>query len=359
MPAESSVEADQAHDRTRHRVVVSSEANESEWDCYVNQHPDSTGYHAWPWRVVFERAFRHQTEYLIARAGSGVVGVLPLVIVRSRLFGTAVVSLPFVNYGGILADDEATARALLERAAQIAKRYNASHVELRHTRQQFEELPARRHKVSLMLRLARDTETAWNLLDRKVRNQVRKAQKHDLTTVCGRTELLEDFYAVFAQNMRDLGTPVYGRQLFEQVLEQFPEHARIFVVRSEGKSVAAGLSYRHRGTLELPWASSLFEHRSLCGNVLLYWTVIEHAIATGAVKFDFGRSTLGDSAFHFKKQWRTDPYPHCWEYYLLSKAEPPNLSPSNAKFRLAIELWKRLPVGLATLIGPRIVRGIP
>jgi FemAB-related protein (PEP-CTERM system-associated) len=331
----------------------------AQWDRFVEAHPDASAYHAWAWRRVFERVFQHRGEYLAARLDGEIVGVLPLVVFDTWVFGRFAVSLPFVNYGGVLATTPEAARALLEAARGLASRDRLAHVELRHRLRRFEDLAPKRHKAAMLLPLAATADAVWNGFDRKVRNQIRKAEKSGLTAMIGGPELVGDFYGVFARNMRDLGTPVYTRRLFEEVLGQFPDRARVFLVRRGETTVAAGLSYAYRRTVEVPWASSLREYRDLCPNNLLYWTIIRHAIGEGATTLDFGRSSPEDGTFQFKRQWGAEPQPLCWEYALAAQADLPDQSPKNPKFRAAIAAWKRLPLGLATRLGPQIVRCIP
>lgn len=239
-------------------VVVASANTQGEWDDYVRAHPASTGYHLWSWRHVFERAFGHRTEYLIAYRERQVVGVLPLVVFRHFLFGRFAVSLPFVNYGGVVSDDEDTARALLTRATEIARDSGLAHVELRHQSRQFNELPCKQHKVAMTLPLEGSVDAAWGRLDRKVRNQVRKAEKSGLVAESGGRELLPAFYRVFAQNMRDLGTPVYSRRLFEEVFAGFPEAARVFLcgmsqrLLQPASPIVIGTASKYPGRRRLP-----------------------------------------------------------------------------------------------------------
>ena len=258
-----------------------------------------------------------------------------------------------------MSDDEEAARALLARATEIARDSGLAHVELRHRSRQFDELPCKQHKVGMTLSLAGSVDEAWTLLDRKVRNQVRKAEKSGLVVESGGRELIPQFYGVFAQNMRDLGTPVYSRALFEEVFEQFPEAARVFLVRHESTTVAAGIAYRHRQTVEVPWASSLVAFRSMCPNNLLYWRVIEWAITEGIRTLDFGRSTPNEGTYHFKRQWGAVAEPLVWEYALVGGGVLPDQSPKNPKFAGAIGLWKRLPLTIANALGPVIIRSIP
>jgi FemAB-related protein (PEP-CTERM system-associated) len=338
---------------------VSSAVNEAEWNSFVHGRSDGTGYHQWKWRQVFERAFGHRTEYLAARQGTEIVGVLPLVVFESRLFGRFMVSLPFVNYGGMLTSDESAQSALVRRSFELARELRLSHFELRHTARQCPDLPVKQHKVSMHLKLASDSDAAWRALRNKERNLIRKAQKSDLSVSIGGREHIDAFYQVFARNMRDLGTPVYSRAFFEEILRAFPTETRIFVVSSNGRPVAASVTYTYRRQIEVPWASSLREFRDRCPNNLLYWAMIQHAVENGFEVFDFGRSTPGDGPYRFKQQLGGEPIPLYWEYGLVGASDLPDQSPRNPKFRLAVEAWKHLPVGLATRLGPHIVRGIP
>jgi FemAB-related protein (PEP-CTERM system-associated) len=339
---------------------VISDARPADWDAYVNGSPDATIYHLTAWRGVFERAFGHRSEYLSAHRNGTILGVLPLVEMRSWLFGKFMVSLPFVNYGGVLADDDQTASTLFEHAGRLATQRGLSHVELRHLRQRFPNAPAKRHKVTMKLALAPDTEAMWGILDRKVRNQVRKAEKVGLVCEIGGKELIDAFYSVFATNMRDLGTPVYAKRFFEEIFAAFNDQTTMLVVRtSNGAAIAAGIGLRYRDTLEMPWASSLKAYRAMCANNLLYWCAIKHAISRGCTSFDFGRSTPNEGTYNFKQQWGAEPEPLCWEYSLSRNASMPDQSPKNPKFSVAIEIWKRLPQWAANAIGPGIVRSIP
>ncbi len=337
-------------------VSIATPADRADWEQFVSTKGDESGYHSWGWQRVFEQAFGHRSIYLMARRGETVAGVLPLVEIRSRLFGNTLTSLPFLNYGGVIADAPDAATALATAAKEEAQARRCRHVELRHVTAQFPSLPSKRHKVSMRLALRPDM---WASLDRKVRNQIRKAEKSGLVIERGGEELVGDFYKVFARNMRDLGTPVYSRRLFEEVLRTFPHRSLLHVVRLQGEAVAAGFTYRTRTMVQLPWASSIREFNSLCPNVLLYWDAIQFAQASGAAIFDMGRSTPNEGTFKFKAQWGAEPVPLNWEYHLRTESELPNVSPANPKFQLAIALWQKLPLSVTLRVGPMIVRAIP
>jgi len=339
-------------------IKVSSDVNEAEWDAFVASRADASGYHQWRWRRVMERGLGHRCRYFAANENGRIVGILPLAEVKRPLLGTALSSLPYVNYGGVLASSPAAAGALVEHVAGVVAEEKLSYVVLRHRRRQFSDLPVRSHKQTMLLALRETSDAMWNGLDRKVRNQIRKAEKSGLTVAAGGEELVDDFYNVFARNMRDLGTPVYGRALFVEMLRADPG-VRIHVVRLNGATVAAGISYRYRDIVEVPSASSLREHRALCPNHMLYWHIIQTSIAAGTRILDFGRSTPGDGTFNFKEQWGAVAEQLEWEYVLGAGQQMPSSDRHDSKFNVVIAAWKRLPVPVATVLGPRLVRVVP
>lgn len=334
--------------------------NVPEWDEYVNSHPHATNYHQYAWKKVIEESFGHEGLFLSARDGSGTIrGILPLIFMKSRVFGDFLVSMPFLNYGGVLCDNLSCERVLLEEAQKLKIQFGVRSVELRHLNKKCIGLPTKSHKVSMFLDLASNEEDQWKRFNPKVRNQVRKAEKNGLQVISGRTELLNGFYDVFCRNMRDLGTPVYGREFFRNILDTFPASTRILSVTLKGKTIASGIMTRFKDTVEVPWASSISDYLDLCPNNLLYWEAIRHAVQDRAKYFDFGRSTPEGGTFRFKKQWGAEPLPLYWQYLLNDGTSMPELNTSNPKFRLAIEVWKRLPVLVTKILGPRIVRSIP
>jgi FemAB-related protein (PEP-CTERM system-associated) len=313
---------------------------------------------AWP--VVLEQGLGHTPLYLEAVEGERTLGWLPLAHVRSLLFGRFLVSLPYLNYGGVVADDEPTARRLIDRAVRLADELKVRYLELRHERPvDHPKLTGRlSSKVHMRLALPSTGEQLWQQVPSKVRNQVRKGQKQHFVVTWGREELLTDFHAVFGRTMRDLGTPVYGRSLFAAILRQFPERAELCVVRDGAAPVAAALLLHGRGVTEVPSAACLHHYHPRCANMLLYWQLLLRAVERHQAVFDFGRSTRDSTTFAFKKQWGARPEPAEWQYYIRSGTAA-DMRPDNPRNRGLIRIWQHLPVCLTRLIGPTIVRGIP
>jgi FemAB-related protein (PEP-CTERM system-associated) len=330
------------------------------WDRYVLDSPTTTGYHLTAWRQVIEQAFGHRTVYLMALDGQGVVrGVLPLVLLASRLFGRFLVSMPFFNYGGVEADEQSVREKLLEAAAQEACALDATHVELRQAQALAISWPRQDHKVSMRLSLPNDFQELWKSFPSKLRSQIRRPQKEGMLAKVGGQELLDEFYAVFSRNMRDLGTPVYGKGFFRSILETFPKETAICSVSWNGSVVAAGFVYTFRDMMEIPWASSDRRYDHLSPNMLLYNSVLEYACQHGCRVFDFGRSSVDSGTYRFKEQWGARPFPLYWYYWIKGGGPLPELNPNNPRYRLAISLWQKLPLSITNVLGPHIVKSLP
>ncbi len=313
------------------------------------------------WLSVLRDGLGHVPYCLEAVEGGRTCGVLPLAFVRSWLFGRFLVSLPYLNTAGVVADTPAAGRLLVAEAVGLADRLDVRYLELRHERPLEHPAVAERFadKVHLRLALAPTPGRLWDGFDKKVRNQVRKGQKNGLAVAWGGEELLADFYAVFSHNMRDLGTPVFGGGLFRSILREFGGEAEVCVVRAGRRPVAAALLLHGAGVTEVPSAGSLKAfNRSSAANMLLYWNLLARAVERGQAVFDFGRSTPGSGTYNFKKQWGALPEPAEWQFYRRRGAVR-DLRPDNPRYRLLVRAWQRLPVAVTRLIGPAIVRGIP
>jgi FemAB-related protein (PEP-CTERM system-associated) len=340
--------------------IVTAENMRDEWDSFVGAFDGATAYHRHGWTSVISSTFAHPCHYLAAVDDNGDwQGILPLVHMRSRMFGNFLVSLPFVNYGGLLCKNDAAAAALLDEAERIRRQSGAGHVELRHVASGPGNLPTRQHKVTMILKVARSCDDQWKAFDPKLRNQIRKAQKSVLGFKRGRLELLDGFYEVFARNMRDLGTPVYSKGFFRNVLEAFPENTAILVVTHEGRMIAAGIAAWYSRRVEVPWASSIKDYKAMCPNHMLYWEAIRFTIERGFAEFDFGRSTPNEGTYNFKKQWGALPIQLNWQYLMDEGGNLPELNPGNPKYRAAIRVWQRLPITVTKVLGPWVVRNIP
>lgn len=335
--------------------------DEAAWERFVETRPRTTAYHQLGWKRVVEEAFGHQTHYLVAEDDhQGITGILPLVHLNSLLFGNYMVSLPFVNYGGLCSDDAESAEKLLQSAVEIARYQGASHIEFRDQEPAEHGLPVKTSKVSMVMGLPQQAEQLWDAFSPKVRSQIRRPQKEGLYAKVGGKDELGSFYSVFSVNMRDLGTPVYSERFFEMILETFPNSTWICTVYNDRRvPLASGFLIRFKDVIEIPWASSLREYNRLSPNMLLYWTALEHSCRHGAKTFDFGRSSPGSGPYKFKQQWGTHPKLLYWHYWLRHGGPLPELNTHNPKYQMAINVWKRLPLAMTKLLGPAIVKNLP
>ncbi|MCP4352749.1 MAG: FemAB family PEP-CTERM system-associated protein [Desulfobacterales bacterium] len=334
------------------------------WDKYVEAHRGATLYHLSAWERVIRKTYEHKTYYLMAvKNDNSVAGVLPLVHLKHFIFGNNLVSIPFFDMGGILADDEQTEKEIMARAVEIGKKLGTENIELRHTGPLLcpvdsgmnLSVQVRSHKVRMLLALSESSEILMKSFKSKLRSQIKKPMKESLHSKIGGQEMLDDFYMIFLKNMRDLGSPVHSKKLIKNVLEEFPDKARIVMIYKDSQPLACSLVVGFRETLENPWASSLREYSRLSPNMLLYWTMLEYGCDNGYAFFDFGRSSPDEGTYKFKEQWGAKPNPLHWHYISLSgKPLIENDKDDKSKFDKAIQYWKKLPVPVTKIIGPLV-----
>lgn len=329
------------------------------WDEFVRSAPGWTHFHLIGWKTVIERVFGHECIYLAARDDAGqIAGVLPLVRVKSVMFGHYLVSMPFVNYGGPLGSSAAVS-ALGSHAATLALSDGARLLELRSRAPLPLELPVSHRKVTVLLDLPEDAEVLWKRLDAKVRSQVRRPRKEGVTVRFG-PDQVAPFFTVFARHMRDLGTPTQPQRLFQAIAEVFGEDAWFGCAYLGERPVACGCGFRWEREFEMTWASSLFELKRIAPNMLLYWSFMERAIDDGVTLFNFGRCTPGSGTHRFKLQWGARDEQLWWYGQSAAGSEPASTpSPNDSGYSWGPRLWKHLPTPVATALGPRIVRYIP
>ncbi len=336
-----------------------SDSDAKIWNEYVDKHPHSHVYHRYEFREIIRSSFGHHTLYLGAfDTENRLCGLLPATQLKSKLFGNYLVSNPFFNYGGALADNSDAHQTLMNVMSEQAKRLSASHVEFRDTHP-IEPYPQKSTKCALLLSLPQHSDQLWSDIGTKVRAQIKQADSHGLSYKVGGQALLNDFYAVFAQNMRDLGTPVYSKSFFEAILRQYQLDTRIVMVYKKRTPISCAFLISYKGTMEIPWASTLRSANELNANMYLYWHVLKYATQSGHQFFDFGRSTKDAGTYKFKRQWGAQPHQLYWHYWLDGKGALPELNPNNPKYKLVIAAWQRLPIWVTKLVGPHLVKNLP
>jgi FemAB-related protein (PEP-CTERM system-associated) len=312
------------------------------------------------WLHVLQTGLGHEVYAVEAVASGCTVGFLPLAVVSSMLFGRFLVSLPYLNTNGVVAPCADVQTELITRAVALADELNVRYLELRHEEPLAHPAlnAAMASKSHMRLPLPTTSEQLWKGFNPKVRNQVRKGEKGHFAVAWGGIELIDGFHDVLCENMRDLGSPVYGKGLFSAILSAFPGDAEICLVRDGAKPVAAALLLHGWGITEVPTASARKSYNPSNVNMLMYHHLLRRAVERGQRVFDFGRSTTEAGTFKFKKQWGAKPHPATWQYCVL-QGDVSDMRPDNPRYDRAIRLWKCLPIGLTRRLGPLIVRGIP
>jgi serine/alanine adding enzyme len=332
----------------------------SEWNHYVSKNSAASIHHRSEWRDILAQSYELESLYLCARdTDRNIVGILPLIHMKSRIFGNKLVSMPFFQRGGAIADSPLIEQQLIKTAADYGLKNKIDYAEFRDdiSRDNLPEpFATQTHKVHMVLDLPTTTDELWRSFSSKLRAQIKRPQREKSSFSIGGVELMDDFYQVYSRNMRDLGSPPHHKNFIRKILRNFPNESKLAVVYLDNKPVGGGLLLGIGNTLEIPLASTIRAVNHLSMNMLLYWKVLCYATDSGYRFFDFGRSTRDAATYRFKRQWGAQPKQLYWNYWLRDEGEIPAINPNNPKYQIIIWLWKRLPIWLANFLGSRIIR---
>ncbi len=339
------------------RLEPGDDAAMRRWDEYVMSSPAATFFHRAGWQRVVREAFGHDTYFLLASENQRITGVLPLAHVRSRLFGNALVGLPFAVYGGVAADDARTADLLEQEAQQLARRLSVDHLELRNVQRRHTDWPIQDLYVTFRKAILPDEEANMLAIPRKQRAMVRKGIKNNL--VAQVDPGVDRFFALYADNVHRHGTPALPKRYFRLLCEEFGDDCEVLTVAGpDGRLLSSVMSFYFRDEVLPYYAGDDTAARELAANDFKYWELMRRSCQRGLKVFDYGRSKLGTGSFAFKKNWGFEPTPLHYEYCLYKRDAVPQNNPSNAKYQLMIRAWRRLPLGVANWLGPFIVRNL-
>lgn len=339
------------------RLPLDDPAKAARWDAFVTACPQATFFHRAGWQRILRQVFRHETHFLYAEAEGRIEGVLALARVRSLLFGHSLVSLPFAVYGGVAADNPQAADALERSAQELAQRLGVAHLELRNVAQRHADWPLQDLYVTFRKPILPDEEANLLAIPRKQRAMVRKGIAKGL-----RSELdagVDRFFALYADNVHRHGTPGLPKRYFEALRREFGTLCDVQTVTgADGQPLSSVLSFYFRDEVLPYYAGDDEAARELAANDFKYWELMRRACQSGLKIFDFGRSKRGSGSYAFKKNWGFEPQPLHYEYCLYKRDAVPQNNPANAKYRLLIEAWRRMPISIANWLGPIVARNL-
>jgi FemAB-related protein (PEP-CTERM system-associated) len=329
-----------------------------EWDAFVRATNGGSPFHLLAWKRAVEQSFGHRPHYLMAVGPGGLAGVLPLFEVRGLLGGRGLVSVPYGVYGGLCGDSPAARVALLEAAADLARRLGAGYVELRHRTVREPHLPTKSLYVTFSRAISTVEQENLEAIPRKQRRMTRQGAKAGLRAEFDLRHL-DGFYDIYARSVHALGSPVFPRRLMASIVHEFGKDCELLTVWKDASMVAGVLTLFYEDQVLPYYAGADRNALSYAVNDFMYWELMCHAAKKGCRVFDFGRSREHTGAYRFKCHWGFEPVPLPYQYVLLGDARMPDVSPSNPKMRRAVEIWKRLPFPVTKLVGPRITRFLP
>ena len=342
--------------------VSENDGRAAEWDEYVATHPQATFFHQYQWLTLVRETYGGTPHYLTAYQEGRIVGVLPLMQRRVIGPGRILISVPFADEGGLIADSPEAQAVLLEAAAAIGKREGVGYVELRQTFALGADLPVDLSRVTLKLALPAGPEALWASFQAKVRNQTRKAERAGL--IATQVEALHEgmkqsFYPVYSHNTRDLGSPMHAEQFFHALVDLLPNKVFLVQVRLEALPVGAAVAVSHNGVFSVPWASSLRSHFEKSPNNLLYWKLMQMAIEQGCSTFDFGRSAKDSGTYRFKLQWGAEELPLHYSFLAIQHVPQIGEKREGALYQAFVKIWQKTPLPIARAVGPKLFARLP
>lgn len=340
------------------RLDLADKVASQQWNDFVFATPDASFFHRAEWQEIIRTVFRHQTYFLYAEDDLGnIQGVLPLAHVKSLLFGNALTALPFAVYGGVVAQSEAAVSELEKEAERLALQLDVEHLEYRNVTPRHADWPTQDLYVTFRKEILPDVEANMLAIPRKQRAMVRKGIKNELISHIDPNA--DRFFKLFSDNVHRHGTPALPKRYFETLLAIFGKDCEVLTVTTaDGKPLSSVLSFYFRDEVLPYYAGDDEAARDLAANDFKYWELMRRSCERGIKLFDYGRSKQGTGPYSFKKNWGFEPTPLHYEYRLFKRDSIPQNNPNNSKYRLFIEAWRRMPIGLANWLGPHIVRNL-
>ncbi len=327
------------------------------WDDYVQRATAATFFHRAGWKAVLERAFGHRTYFLYAQDNDAIVGILPLAQVKSALFGTTLSALPFCVYGGIVADTEQATTALREAACRLAESLKVGALELRNREPANSNWPVKELYYTFRKAIEPDDEANLKAIPNRQRAMVRKGIEEGLRSEWD--ERTERLYRVYSESVRNLGTPVFSARYLRILREVFRGDCSVLMITHNERDVAGVMSFYFRDEVIPYYGGSTTAARTIKGvNHVMYWELMRRSCAQGYRLFDFGRSKSGTGPFSFKKNYGFKPQALPYEYFLVQSDAMPDLNPLNPKYRFLINVWSKLPLPVANMVGPFLARSL-
>jgi FemAB-related protein (PEP-CTERM system-associated) len=328
-----------------------------EWDDFVQSHADATFFHLSGWQTVLEQAFGHKTYFLFAEDEGKITGILPLARVKSRLFSDTLISLPFCVYGGVIAQDDASARRLIDESVALASSLGVEALELRHQREMSSDWPRKELYVTFKKELDPDVEKNMLAIPRKQRAMVRKGIKNELVSV--EDDDVDRFYEAYSESVRNLGTPVFSKK-FARILKQvFADKCRVLSIEDpQGGLISSVMSFYFKDQVLPYYGGGKSIARDFAANDFMYWELMRRSVEEGVRIFDFGRSKTGVGSYRFKTHWGFEPEPLHYELQLIRATEIPEINPLNPKYQMFIKMWQKIPLGLANTLGPLLAKSL-
>ncbi len=335
-------------------------AAQAAWARFVEARPDASIFQHPDWSGAVTAVFGHAPRHLLAWRGGALVGVLPVMQVDSLLGGRLLVSVPYGTYGGIVGDDPDAVAALTQAACRMTDDLGARVLELRSAEPRCPGLEDVAGYLGFVRNLPDRVADVAAFLPKRARAAARHARDRDGVEIRHDLGLLRPVWELYCRSMRRIASINYPLAFFEELAARLGDRLWVSAALHGGRPVVGTISLVFRDTV-MPYVLGADELGRVDGAAnLLYWSVMERAVAAGLRTFDYGRSRADNAgAVGFKKNQGFEPRALGYQRYVPAGRRAPDLKPSSPRFALARRVWRRLPLGLTRVLGTWLARSLP
>lgn len=341
------------------KIRTLTKIDEREWDNYVLSSEFATFYHLIGWSNVVKNTYGHKPYYLIAEENGLIKGILPLFIMKNKILGSKIISVPFAPYGGVCADDNLIENQLILEAKKLTSLYNLDYLEIKNYPFKLNsETIKSSPQVTSILSLDPDPNNVWKKIKKNRRRGINKGTHANMEIIWS-TDRINDFYDIYSRRMRFLGSPAHDLKFFKNIIKEFPNNTDIVFAKYKGIDISCIFLLYFKETVILGWGAADDRYLKFYPVDFLYWEAIKHCCENGYKFFDFGRSILDSGVHRFKDGFGPETINLCYQYYTNSLSKVPDNTTLNPKRQKFSQFWKILPLSLTKVIGPKLRKEFP
>ncbi len=342
------------------KVYSLEDVNDKLWKDYIKTQTMTNYSHDLRWKKVIEKSFNFKSFYQLALRDKNVSGIFPLFLVKSIIFGKQLVSVPAANYGGIIASDDESFNALLEKGKKIVKKKNPRFLQIRSISKEDNfnySLPFDDSYVTTRIKIDIPEDIILKNARHKIVQEIQKAEKSGVKSSFDK-DYFDEFYKIYTHSMHRLGTPPYSKKYFRNILDIFNNDSYLLTCIYNNKVISSNIGVIFNNTIFSIVSGSLKEYRYLKSDTYFCWKTILYAKERRLKIYDMGRSLKGSGVAFFKSHWKGEEIGLKYYYFLNKARKIPKRNPNSRFYKILSKIWQMMPEKSTNKIGSAIIKGL-